>query len=63
MHLRQDIALSHAVARAVAALGHSSDLTPENAARIDAAVKTWALPRLATAYRPERHQADESAQN
>ena len=44
MELRQSIPLPAAVTRAVAAHAHSSDLAPEEAARIDAAVPTWNLP-------------------
>lgn len=63
MHPRQDIALLHAVTRAVAAHGHSSDLSPEDAAQIDATVKTWALPRRATEYRLAKPEADSSGQS
>ena len=63
MHLRQDIPLPHAVTRAVAAHGHSGELKPEDAAQIDAAVKTWALPRRVTEYRLDRRHADASGQS
>jgi len=44
MQLRHDMTLPRAVTRAVAAYGHSSDLSPEVAAEIDAAAAGWVQP-------------------
>ena len=50
MRLRQDISRPCAVPRAVVAHGHSSDLMPEEAAKIDAAVSALKLPLKVPCY-------------
>jgi hypothetical protein len=57
MQLRQDISLPTAVTRAVYAHAHSSDMPPEDAAQLDAAVSTWRLPRTPRAYTVSGHAA------
>jgi len=46
LQLRHDMTLPRAVTRAVAAYGHSSDLSPEVAAEIDAAAAGWVQPPM-----------------
>jgi hypothetical protein len=63
MQLRQNMSLPQAVTRAVAAHAHASDLSPEEAARLDAEVTSWNLPTVpranGRASRVEvRHAAD-----
>lgn len=50
MQLRQNISLPVAVARAVRAYAHSSDMVPEAAAQLDATVSSWRLPPTPVAY-------------
>jgi len=57
MQLRQNISLPAAVTRAVCFHAHSSDMLPEAAAQLDAAVLTWRLPPTPAAYTNERFSA------
>lgn len=54
MQLREGLTLSAAVRRAVAAHAHSRDMMPEQAARIDAAVVSWTLPRSSSSGHSRR---------
>ena len=61
MRSRQDISLPCAISRAVVAHGHSSDLMPEEAAKIDAAVSALRLPSKVPCYsNPVRAQLPQS---
>lgn len=57
MQLRQNISLPAAVTRAVCSHAHSSDMLPEAAAQLDAAVSTWRLPPTPVAYTNGRYLA------
>lgn len=58
MQLRQNISLPAAVARAVRAYAHSSEMLPEAAAQLDAAVSAWRLPPTPRAYATARQPAN-----